>query len=188
MGAEDNALISLDDLKIYLKESGGDHDSVLSIIINSVSTDFEGHLGRTLRQATYTDLYLDGNGEKTLFLPDWPVDSITSLEEDEEALTEGIDEDYILYADDGYIVRNGAWLEGNKTIKITYKAGYTTIPKDVQLACLKWCAWEFQNYDQKRWGETSRTYPEAGAVTTIEEAAVWKEIKRVINKYRRFVL
>jgi hypothetical protein len=185
MSAEEQALITLEALKDFLKEDGTDHDKVLGVFINSVSEEFEGYLERTLNKTLYTDLYFDGDGEVEYFLPNWPVSGTFTITEDDVVLTEGIDDDFMLYAEKGKIVRNGVWLKGYKTLKVTYTAGYETIPKDIQLACMKWCAWEFQQHKQKRWGETSRTDPDAGSVSTFRESEVWKEINRVIKKYRR---
>lgn len=128
MSLENNALVTTTRMKAYINESGSSFDTILEVLINAVSSLFDICADRNLREQTYATLYLDGNGERELQLPDWPVAAIT-VTEDDLALTEGIDEDYILYADEGYLYKNGGnWTKNRKGIKLTaYKAGFQLI-------------------------------------------------------------
>lgn len=186
---KDNALITLEELKEYIQESSPDRDNLFITFINSMSDFADSYTDRNIREAIYTDLELDGNGQKELWLPNYPVDSVTKLEEDDIELTEGNDNDYILYAPEGRLVKvSGVWLKGYKTIKLTYKAGYacTAIPYDLRLACMKQIAKEWNDYKMKRWGESARS-SEDGSVSMFEMSLL-PDVKEILNRYRRFSL
>lgn len=185
-GLDENALITLEDLKTYLEKSDDNHDPILEMIINSVSSFFDKYVDFQLKQKTYTDLYLDGNGQEELWLSFYPVASITSLKENDIALTEGTDEDYIQYLEEGLLVRIGVWLKGRKKIKISCSGGFATIPKDLQLACMQQCAVEFQRLTKKEWGETSRSFPDGSVSISIEENLL-SYVKEVLDRYRRII-
>jgi len=97
---DDNALVTLEETKIFLEQTGDEQDQLIEMLINSVSTFIDNYTGRNLIEATYTDLELDGNGEAIMYLPNWPVVS-ASITEDDIALTEGKTADYLLYKPTG---------------------------------------------------------------------------------------
>lgn len=268
MDLEANALIISADQKTYIGESTATYDDLLKLLINSISTLFDEFTSRNLREQTEATRYLDGNGEKTIDLPNYPVASIASVTEDDIVLTEGTDEDYILYGDDGYLYKvNGNWTTARKGILLTtLKAGYklkeliyfdsgseepaiadtlvgatsaaegvvekivvtggtwaggdaegwiefsfvtgtfqdneninidggssnvmtvnhpetpTMIPKDLQLACMKQVAHEFQQYKNKTWGEMSRS-AEDGSISIISEENLLPSVKETLQRY-----
>ena len=126
MTLESNALVTLARQKTYLKEESTDHDTILEMLINGVSSFFDLFAGRTtLREQVYTNLLLDGNGKNRLYVPDFPINSVAALEETDVALTE--DTDFYVYSrhNQGYLKRNGDnWLEGHKNIDLSYSAGF----------------------------------------------------------------
>ena len=62
-------------------EPGDSHpfDSLLNLIISEVSDEYQGVLGRTFAEKSYTE-YLDGSGRPSLVLGVGPLVSVTSLE------------------------------------------------------------------------------------------------------------
>jgi len=125
MSLESNALVTLADQKTYQKITVATHDSILEMLINEISSRFDEETDRLLRETTKT-FYLDGNAEKTIDLPNWPVSSIGSVTEDGTVLTEGSTSDYMLYAEEGYLYKvNGDWTAEKKGILLTNcKAGF----------------------------------------------------------------
>lgn len=125
MPLDSNALVTLAKFKNYVDESGSSFDTLFEMLINEVSTLMQSYMDKDLRFATYTDKYLDGNGEKRLYLPYMPIVEVTSIEEDDVSLTEGEDEDFVVEGDEGYLHKvDGVWHKGTRNIKITCKAGY----------------------------------------------------------------
>jgi hypothetical protein len=180
-----NALITLADLKTHLGITDTANDPTLELLINAMSNRFDVETSRNLKQATYTNLLLDGNGERDLSLPNYPVSAIAALTEDDITLTENTD--YFLYSSnfDGYLRKlyDGLWNTGSKNIKITMTAGFSSVPSDIQLVCLKQCGKEWQTWKEKNWGETSRSFPD-GSVA-FESKDLLDDVKAILNRYAR---
>jgi hypothetical protein len=197
MALNSNALVSLEDLRTYLCEKTTEFETLMELIINGVSAEFDRYTGRTLKQATYTNLYLDGNGQDILNLPNWPAASLGTVTEDGTALTEGLDYDFVLYTsnEDAYLQKiqstwpeldeeTAVWLAGPKTILIsTVALGYATVPGDLLMACLKQCAREYQTAKQKAWGETNRSVAD-GSVGLVAPGLL-PDVEKVLKGYRR---
>ena len=182
------SLVTAEDVRAFLQITGSqnEHDAVITILINAVSKKFNAFTNRILKETTYTDAYIDGSGQKTVNIPQYPISSLTDLYYDDELFTEGIDEDYILYGDEGYIYKTaGVWARSPKVIKITsYDAGYAegSLPEDLYLAALKQILWEFQKYDKRDFGESARSF-EGGSVTLITDP-ILPEVEAVLTQYR----
>jgi hypothetical protein len=191
-----NALISVADLSRLMGEEVS--TGLAEMVINSVSSEFDRYTGRTLKQTAYTNLYIDGNGDKILQLPNWPAASVTGVYEDDTLLTEGLDYDYTVYTSDdeaylyklsstwpGLLSESAVWAKGPKTIKITsVSLGYATIPGDLVLAATKQAAVEYLRAKQKTWNDTSRSV-ETGSVSLVEPGLL-PDVEAVLKRYRRF--
>lgn len=200
MSVAATSLITLDQLKAYLGSgfSGNVNDALLELLIDGVSAMFDAHLGRTLAKTTFADIYFDGNGRTSLWLPNGPVIELASLYEDDELLVEGSDAGYVLYPGTApsylpRIDRMGAvWLKGPKTVKLTKTAGFTVqgatlgddeiaLPADLRLACSIQVAREWKKTQGAEWGESARSFPDGS--TTRVEGGLLKEVKEILAKY-----
>ncbi len=197
MSLRSTALVSVAAAKAYCGIPTADvtWDAVLETLIDGVSEAFNRACDRTLAKATYASVYLDGPGGRDLVLPNFPVISITALEEDQSALVEGDEYDYLLYADAGILTRVGVdWLEAPKIIKISYVAGYIAIPgtgetenlpADLKLAALKQVADEWMSHKNKHWGKQSESSPDGESITRYETRQFLREVTEVLARYRR---
>lgn len=128
MALNSNALITLDEIKDYLAILDLSQDGILEVLINAVSETFENHVGRKFVETTYTSLKIDGSGHSILWLPNWPVVSLSTVKENGSTLVK--DTDFKVYDDIGALVKiSGVWAEGFQNIEVTYKAGYQLAPK-----------------------------------------------------------
>lgn len=188
------ALVTLANAKVYsgIPPADTTWDAILETIINGVSEAFNSSIGWVLAKTTYTDNYLDGNGERDLLLPHFPVIEISALTENGVALTEGIDKDYLLYAAEGRLHRLGRWYKAPKAIKLTYKAGYVAIPVDAEvenlpadlgLAVRIQVASEWKKHKSSAWGETARSFPD-GSITYLSKKEFLPEVETVLARYR----
>lgn len=74
----DNALIELEELKLYLDYNDTDKDPFFELLINNVSDFLDRICGRVLKSATYTHERYDG-GESKIFLKSWPVSNVAQV-------------------------------------------------------------------------------------------------------------
>jgi len=189
--------ITLAQLKVYagITTTDATRDTMLEGIIDSVSVELCRFVGREISKTTYTAVYLDGNGEKDLLLPHYPVVSITSLAENSVSLTEGLTYDYLLYAAEGRLHRiYGGWLNWPKILLITYVAGYvvqgatpgageTALPLDLKMACQMQCAFEWKKSQQKNWGIASITTPD-GSISKNETGSILKAVQDKLSGHK----
>ena len=192
-----NALVTLDEAKAFLKKTDDADLSVLELLIDGVSEQFNAATDRTLKTTTYTDLYLDGNGQPDIYLPNYPVTTLTSVYEDGTLLTEGLTGDFVLYSSNNgaWLHKlSGTWLEGPKTIKITYTAGYGAVspagspalPQRVKTACLIQLGDFWQKFSHKSWGETARSL--ANQSVTIVDKDILPIVKTMLAPDTRYGL
>ena len=186
-----HALVNLEEVRIH-RDIPDKYVNLIEFLINSRSLAFEKKCrGRVFIEATYTTLYLDGTGNKMLLIPHYPITSITTVTEDDVDLTEGNDEDYVIYGNEGegYLWRaNGVWSRGLKNIKLTgLKAGYAfaNVPTDLKDACITMVLKEFEKSLNKAGAEETRVFPDASITWN------FKEDEAVINTlkgYTRWLL
>jgi len=121
-------------------------DSIISQMITSSDSEIDEDLGRSFANNAGTVEYLDVEfGQKTFFLKNYPVLTLTSVERniagsetitpDWETLTSGLGNDYIANSDD---LANGRIrcidnfpYEGHDSLRVTYNHGYTSTPSRV---------------------------------------------------------
>jgi len=125
-------------------------DATVALLITYTDRVFAHYLGYqaateggnpTLESATFTR-YLPGPGGRSLFLPFFPIISITSIEDD---ITEAFDGSSYLVSSSDYSTRrrgevrlkqtatHGAWSSSElPVIKAVWAAGYSTTPDDLK--------------------------------------------------------
>jgi len=200
MALDDNALITLANLKIYLKVSAADYDTELEMLINMVSPLMLAEIGHNPVYATYTSIKLDGTGRAGLDIPNFPIVEATSLKENGITLTEGTD--FLVYKGSGYLKRISGTLEGGyseakwgkgcQNIEISYKAGYWVqseesgvdeMPKDIQLACAKQAGIEWKRAKAEDWDITAQTFPDGSISKNIQD--LHPQVLSICKKYQR---
>jgi hypothetical protein len=116
-------------------------DTFLQNVITRISDDIEKECGRTFHASDLTEYY-NGDGTDTLVLKNFPINSIASIHDDTDRVY-GSDSlisasDYIFYSDEGMIQLDGlTFMKGLRNVKVVYNAGYSTIPTDLEKACIQ---------------------------------------------------
>lgn len=146
------AYATSDDLATYMTGTTVDPGQA-TLVLQLVSDEIDGYLGRSLTQQTYTDLLLDGPvpGSSTLVLPGYPVASIDALSVMQTLgvwtdLTSGAD---YLWSTNGIVTRIDScytpdsavapfWPRYPQSIRTTLTAGYAPddMPGTVRAVCL----------------------------------------------------
>ncbi len=191
-----HALVKLETIKDLLNISESTYDSKFEILINMVSRMMIQEIGHNPVYTTYSDKKFDGPGRSILLLPHLPIVAVSSITENEIALTE--DTDFLVYADAGYLQRiSYEWAEGNQNIVISFSAGYWVqndpsvdgcieIPDDIQLACSKQVGIENKRFDAEDWDRTSQSFPDGSISKNIVK--LHPQVIEICQKYRRLVI
>jgi hypothetical protein len=136
-------------LKRYIGIAGSGDDALLGDLMAGFESKAAMILnGRVLALSTYTDVRLDGTGMELLQLPQYPIGAVTQVLETTQYQWSGAtplveDQDYTVDYPSGVLTRIGSstlwgmsmrayqWLPGVRNIKVSFTAGYGTMPDDV---------------------------------------------------------
>ena len=135
-------LVNLDDYKKYKKLIKTENDEALTLIINSVCAMVKTYCGHSFTSYYSTNKVESFNVSEyqhALLLNEWPVKEVVQVEERQSdgtyAIVDAVDY-YVDTAIDTVFKHTGYWASGFGAVKVTYKAGYATVPEDVKIAIL----------------------------------------------------
>lgn len=110
----------------------------LQELLEAATKVVQNYTSRDLVRTAYTDQFHHGNGTRSIELCQYPLITLTAVKvvdgnETEESFTGSI---FRTELESGIIVfkpsETGVFLNGFENLKITYTAGYTEIPDDLQ--------------------------------------------------------
>lgn len=186
MALSDQALVSLEETRVYLRINDADaadtHDLV-ELLINTVSLAIENKTGKKFRKATITEI-VDGNDKTKMWLRYKPVASVavTVYFYDGEEWDDVSASPYTLTVEFDsatgevwFDQRGQTFPEGNKNIKFVYDAGYdgeANIPFNIKLAALKLIGHYYKETRDSLHGTKSQM---VDGMTTAYELTEWPD-------------
>lgn len=188
------SLVLLSEYKEILDITGNTEDEFVEQAKYEVESKVKNFLNRDLEVDTYTEVY-DGTGEETLVLNQYPVTSISKVEvyqgldslgaEDWDEYTQNEDYERLVIADSKIYLIGSMFPEGDKNIRVTYNAGYDTIPYEVQQACKKLMLLYYGEVKKtKTIGKSSVSEGSGFTKTTTYDLEAESRILKSIEKYR----
>ena len=142
----------------------------LTIIQESVVSQFEDHTNRTFTEDNYEEELFVGMSSKMIPLKAIPVSEVTEVTIDDVVTT-----DYNIRP---YGVELGYKVQ-NQTVKVTYAGGLATVPKSLERAALLQTTYEYQHKNSI--GLEIVSTP--GGTITKPEVGMLKEVKKILNAY-----
>lgn len=170
-------LVTVDDLKDYLRIDSSDEDALLTALAKQCIRRIEAYCGVSIGTQTRVWTW-DTDGEEEE-IPYGPVQSITTAKYlsdtstvpvTYDAATEG--EQYVIDGEDFKTIEP---LYGTRW-KLEYNAGYTTLPDDLKLAILSEAAYRYENR-----GDGTQKFAS-------ENPGLSESAKILANPYRRVLL
>lgn len=198
------ALTTVARVKSFMGITVSTYDSVFELLIDVVTDFIENECDRRFKKTAYTNVLLDGQGTRTLVVPQFPIVSSETV-----SLFERVSGSYGLDAWDaiasgdiridyesGIIKTDFNFLNGFENYKINYTAGYdfantgSTLVTlaSVGLSDLEFAVWKLvgRAFNQRKsGGDVSRMRLYNYDVTFSKEAYSDDEIKEVLSKYKR---
>jgi hypothetical protein len=191
---------SLSDVREYLKFLPTDtrFDSLLTNLLKRSTALIQKYIGRVLFATDYTEYY-DGYGTPKLLLNQWPINSVSELNMDNnrDFLPASVipAADFVIWKDIGYLellkpldylsgietAYGRFFLHGQQNIKVTYNAGYTTIPDDVAMAQIIHVAFLYNKAGSE--GHSSMSL--GGLAKTYDKSALPAEVVMYLEPYRK---
>ena len=187
------ALIQLEDVTETMQFEASEivSESGLFInLINRISARMETYCSRKFKVREYTE-YQDGDGSPNVFTNQYPITTVSELWDDTEVLFTSINDqisssDFLIYSEEGNIrLYNDETIfsKGHQNIKIIYSGGYSTIPKDLELACIDWVMTEYRRIKDRT--HSYMTKSAGGASSMIDLQAIPREVKTVLDSYKK---
>jgi len=194
------ALTSLANLKTYLNISGTTNNTFMETLVDRATALMEEYTRRNLKARDYSydsdsedydkdNAVMDGNDRDVLILPQRPVNSLTTLRVNEQA----IDESTGVYVCGWMIdkargmVRLRCYLftKGMDNIELAYNAGYSTVPDDLEQACIEQAAWMYKQspVGQGLLGVSSRSLQDGSINYTTRD--ILPQVKLVLQDYKQ---
>lgn len=194
-----------DRLLAFLGISGTPDDTTLmEDCIDRTTALFEAMTNRNLKARGYSYLstsndydpdnaVFDGNDRDKLVLPQYPINSVTTLRINTiEIAVRGdvFDTGYVIDKKRGILMLAGyLFTSGLRNIEVVYNAGYSTIPEDLEHACIEQAAWMFRQATPGGGllGVAGKTLADGSISFTARD--ILPQVQLVLNHYkRRFVL
>lgn len=146
------ALTDLASVKELLSIDSGitTYDNLIIRKINQATEMIENYCQRRFAETTYTDEEYDATGVNALILKNRPITAFTNFDARNTSLNDNdwsdVDSQYYFRDDDAGVLEllfdaNGRW----NRYRVTYTAGYTTIPADIAEACASLAAYLTDN-------------------------------------------
>lgn len=137
-------IVTLDEYKEFLGIADDTEDAFILSLANAEENRVKDFLNNNLELDNYIDI-VDGGGDAVV-LKNFPIASVSKIEYYEgldennqeiwTTMQAGIDYDRIVIVNNSVVyLDNGLFPDGENNIKITYSAGYTIVPYEIQLAC-----------------------------------------------------
>lgn len=196
----DKALITLAEVKSFLKCADDNDDSILETLINVASIAVANYLGRDLVQKKVTEYY-NGDGGVVLILRNWPIVSVESVHIDSNRQFTSLylvdPSRYIVKKDVGVLQAFdllGEWSHGKANIKVVYTAGYVAdaskegvvnpTPHDIRYAIMRVVQHHYLNaYTHRRMEVSSETIGDR--TTNFKDGDLQADVKRLLDPYRK---
>lgn len=192
------ALTTRANVQSYINDPGSSLNAIIDTILAAVEARALAYLGRTrIESGTVTNEHHDGDGRTDgLLLNEWPATAVASVNWWDGTTAELVPvTDYVLdsSAQDSagillYTPDGGApspWPSGRRNIRVTYTAGYSSVPPDLQYAMTIQIAWDLKRSGHQggRLGERTQVIGDGNATYMVDAWA--PEVLEVLDHYRR---
>lgn len=175
------ALTTTANLKAWVGLNGSADDAVLDRLVTSISAYVEAYLNRKIASATYTDV-LDGTGTNGLMLPRYPVTAVSSVSIGGVLVSAAADDASMGYvwSDIGLDYRGGVFTSGRRNVRVTYTAGYSVTPPEIEQAVLELAALRYRERD--RIGHSSKSI--GGETVAYVTKALPDSVRLILDNWR----
>jgi len=197
-------LVTLQQYKDFAGLKSLEHDARINVVIDSVSQLVKSYCGTSLVDYASTNKVeyktIKDSLVKTIILDESPLIEVVSVQErttQSDAyvtlITENSDNsgkyEYIVEDESDSIVRTNStgeisWARGPKSIKITYKAGYTTTPHDLRLAVYDLIKYYMKDERKERMSISGASVENALSSSLSGNIGFPDHIKRILDMYK----
>ena len=197
-------LITLQQYKDFAGLQGVQTDARINVIIDSISQLIKNYCGTSFIDFYSSDknefLDLLDNNTTRIMLGESPLVSVSQVQEREDQsssyvtlITENSDSsdkyEYMIDTVTDSIVRTNSTTDipfprGRKAVKVVYRAGYSSTPEDLKLACFDLVKYYLKDERKDRMTIAGATVENAVSTSIRNNAGFPDHIKRVLDMYK----
>ena len=197
-------LITLQQYKDFAGLQGVQTDARINVIIDSISQLIKNYCGTSFIDFYSTDKteFFDilDNHTTRIMLGESPLVSVSQVQEREDQsssyvtlITENSDSsdkyEYMIDTVTDSIVRTNSTTDipfprGRKAVKVVYRAGYSSTPEDLKLACFDLVKYYLKDERKERMTIAGATIENAVSTSVRNNAGFPDHIKRVLDMYK----
>jgi len=175
------ALITLDEVKEFLRITDPQDDVLLQSLIDGTEAQVKKYVNNAIEKETsITEYFNIDRKQRRIYTKYFPISNV-KVYENNTLLTENTD--YVVDYNSGLITRIHAYFAyGYQIVKVVYDAGYDTIPDDIKLAVKIQVAFYYQRKDQI--GIAGQSLE--GSINITEKYGLLDTVKEMLDKYKGF--
>lgn len=174
-------LTTLSNVRQWLNISGTGDDLLLSRLISASSDFIKTWLSRDIT-LTYYSAFRNGTGTNRLMLRNYPVVSFTELSIDGITIPPSTNRGPGYVYDDFSIQLIGyIFTKGIMNVGVSYQAGYSTVPTEIDQACIELVAMRYK--EREHIGQTSSS--QGGQTVTYNQDDLTDSIRSTLSQYRK---
>ena len=197
-------LVTLQQYKDFAGLKSLEHDARINVVIDSVSELVKSYCGTSIIDYASTNKVeyktIKDSIVQTIILDESPLIQVVSVQErlsQADAyvtlITENSDSsgkyEYVVDDETDSIIRtnstgNRSWPKGVKSVKVTYKAGYTSTPQDLRLAIYDLIKYYMQDERKDRMSMSGATIENQLSSSLNGNIGFPDHIKRILDMYK----
>ena len=186
MSADPLDLTTVANLQAWLRLANVSTETGVELqrLVTSTSNWIQSWLSRTIPDMPYTDT-LDGQGGARLSLGNYPVLAVSSVVVDGQTIpaSTGLTVPGWFLANDAVVLRTYRFTRDLGNVVISYTAGFTTVPPDLEQACLELAAMRWK--ERERIGHSAITM--GGQQTNFITSDMPASVKTILNQWKKVV-
>lgn len=196
-----NSIITLAQIREYLKKASGDttQDAALQGYIDMASGAIERFIQGPVNVQSYAGEIYNGDGCAELFVDKRPITQLVTPQAADLQYRDGPGESWqTLEADVNMILIDAKrpykitlyqtyFPRGRQNIRVSYKAGYATVPDDLKRVCLEMVAeiYSESSMGRGRLGQSAISGATAGVNSTDDFYELAERHMKVLRRYRK---
>ena len=199
-------LVTLQQYKDFVGLQGVQNDAKINVIIDNVSQLVKTYCGTTIIDYASNNkveyFNIKDTMVDTIITEESPIIQVVSVQERTSQadayvtlITENSDSsgkyEYVVDDDSDSIIRtnstgNKHWPKGMKSVKVTYKAGYTSTPEDLKLAVFDLIKYYLKDERKDRMSIAGATVENATSTSLRNNIGFPDHIKRILDLYKLY--
>lgn len=160
----DQNLTTVANVKEWIGITSSTDDQLIQRLVGGISQTIQSWLNRQLKSQSYTETR-DGNGNNSMMFADYPVTEVTSVKVNGKPILPCPDFSSPGYRFNGTSITLIGYIfnQGVQNIELSYKAGFATVPLDIEQAVIELVALRYKERD--RIGQQSKNMANGETVT-----------------------